>query len=93
MFNNFKSIFFNRQKAIQDEVALKSKVDEVLINFVKEEILKKVDLDYQLSYALNRGIIKIETDNKIIAQEIALRIGTIEKRLRKEGVVFRKVLV
>ena len=93
MLKNTKDIFSKKQKAIQDEIALKSKVDEVLTKFVKEEVIKKVDLDYRPSYTVNKGVIKIETDNKLIAQEIALRIRGLEEKLRKEGVEFRKVLV
>ena len=68
---------------------MKLKVDEVLTKFVKEEVLKKADLDYRPSYTVNKGVIKIETDNKLIAQEIALRIRGLEEKLRKEGVEFR----
>jgi len=72
---------------------MKSKVDAVLIKFIKEEIFKKVDFDYHPSYTLNKGVIKIETDNKIIAQEIALKIRVLEEKLKNEGVVFKKLLV
>ncbi|MBI2674355.1 MAG: hypothetical protein HYX22_01290 [Candidatus Yanofskybacteria bacterium] len=93
MLRNITSLFHKKRKAIEDELSMKIKVDGVLAKFVKEEVLKNADLDYFPSYTINKGIIKIETDNKIIAQEIALRIRTIEDRLRKEGVEFRKVLV
>ena len=93
MLKNTKDIFSKKQKAIQDEIALKSKVDEVLTKFVKEEVIKKVDLDYRPSYTVNKGVIKIETDNKLIAQEIALRIRGLEKILKDNEVVFKKVLI
>lgn len=93
MFKNFKSIFSRKQKAIEDEIALKSKINEVLTGFLREEILKRSDLDCQLSHTLSKGIIKIETDNKLIAQEIALRIRVLEEKLRNEGVSFRKLLI
>lgn len=93
MLKNIKDIFSKKQKAIKDKIALKSKVDEVLTKFIKEEILKKADLDCHLSYTVNKGVIKIETDNKLIAQEVALRIRGLEEKLRKEGVAFRKVLI
>lgn len=93
MLKNITNFFSRRQKAIEDEIALKSKIDKILPEFVRKEILKNADLDYRLSFTLNKGIIKIETDNKLIAQEIALRIKILDDRLRGEGVVFRKVLV
>ena len=93
MFKNFKNIFSRKIKAIEDEIALKSKIDGVISKFVKDEILNRSNLICNLSYKLNNGVIKIETDNKIIAQEIALRIRVIENRLRSEGVVFKKLLV
>lgn len=93
MFKNFKNIFSNKQKAIEEEIALKSKINNVLSVFLKEEILKGANIEYQLSYTLNKGIVKIETDNKIIAQEVALRIRVLEEKLRSEGIVFRKVLI
>ena len=93
MFKNLKNIFSRKVKAIEDEIALKSKVDKVLTGFVRSELLKDSDLDCQLSYTFNKGIIKIETDSKIVAQEIALRIRVIENRLRSEGVIFKKLLV
>lgn len=93
MFRNFKNIFSRRQKAIEEEIASKSKIDKILPEFVRKEILKNADLDYRLSFTLNKGIIKIETDSKLIAQEIALRIKILDDRLREDGVVFRKVLV
>jgi len=93
MLKNITSLFYKKRKAIEDELSTKLKVDEVLVKFVKEEILKNADINYHLSYTINKSIIKIETDNKLIAQEIALRIKGIEEKLKKEGVVFRKVLV
>ena len=93
MFKNFKNIFSRKIKAIEDEIALKSKIDDVLSKFVKDEILNRSNLTYNLSYKINNGVIKIETDNKVIAQEIALRIRVMENKLREEGVVFKKLLV
>jgi len=85
--------FLRKRKIIEDELSTKSKIDKVLTEFIKEEILKKADLDYRLSFAINKGMIKIETDNKLIAQEIALRIRGLEKRLKNEGVIFQKLLI
>ncbi len=93
MLKNITHIFSVKKKAIQDEITLKSKTEEVLTGFMKKEVLKKVDMDYRLSFTINKGVIKIETDNKLIAQEIALRIRSIEERLRGEGVNFRKLLI
>lgn len=93
MLKNVTNFFSRKQKAIQDEISLKSKIDEVLGEFIKEEVLKKTELDYQLSYTVSKGIVRIQTNNKLIAQEIALRIKILEDQLRKEGVEFRKVLV
>lgn len=93
MFRNFKNVFSKKQKAIEDEIALKSKINEVLFKFVQEEILKKADIEYQLSYTINKGIIKMEVDSKLVAQEIALRIRSLEDKLKSEGINFRKLLV
>jgi len=93
MFKNITSLFHKKRKAIEDEVALKLKVDEVLTKFMKEEIFKNADINYVFSYTVNKGVIKIEIDNKLIAQEIALRIRGLEEKLKKEGVVFRKLLI
>ena len=93
MFKNISSLFNKRIKSIEEEVNAKNKIDETLLRFVKEEILKNSGLDCRLSYTFNKGIIKIETDNKLIDQEIALRIRIIEERLRREGVVFKKLLI
>ena len=93
MFKNTTGFFLRKRKAIEDELSTKSKINEVLTKFVKEEVLKNTDLDYHSSYTINKGVIKIETDNKLIAQEIALRIRGLENKLRKEGVVFRKLLI
>ena len=93
MLKNITNFFQRKQKAIQDEIALKSKIDEMVGKFVREEIMKNADMEYKLSYTLNKGVIKIETDSKIIAQEIALRIRVIENKLRSEGVIFKKLLV
>ena len=93
MLKNITSLFSKKRKAIEDELIMKLKINEVLTKFVKEDILKNVDLDYHPSYTIRKGVIKIETDSKVIAQEIALRIRIIEEKLKKEGVVFRKVLV
>lgn len=93
MFTNLSNLFNKKIKSIEGEVKTKTKTNEVLSKFVKEEILKNSGLDCRLSYTFNKGIIKIETDNKIIDQEIALRIRIIEERLRREGVVFKKLLI
>jgi len=93
MLKTITSLFHKKRKAIEDELSTKSKIDKVLAEFIKEEVLKKADLDYRLSFAINKGMIKIETDNKLIAQEIALRIRGLEKRLKNEGVIFQKLLI
>lgn len=69
------------------------KIDKIIAEFIDKEVFKKSDFNHQLSHSFNKGIIKIETDNKIIAQEIALRIKLLEERLRREGIEFRKLLV
>ena len=93
MLKNITNLFHKRKKNIEDELATKAIVDEVVGRFVKEELLKNANVEYKLSYTLNKGVIKLETDNKLIAQEIALRIRSIENKLRNEGVVFNKLLV
>ena len=93
MLKTVSNLFSKKRKAIEDELSMKLKVDEVLTKFVKEEVLKNADIDYTLSYTVNKGVIKIEMDNKLIAQEIALRIRGLEDKLKKEGVVFRKLLI
>ena len=93
MLKNITNFFHKKQKAIEGEIALKSKIDEVVGKFVKEEILKNTNIEYKLSYTLNKGIIKLDTNNKLLAQEIALRIRVIENKLRSEGVSFNKLLI
>lgn len=93
MFKNITNFFSRKQKAIQEEIALKSKIDENLLNFIEENILKKSDIEYNLSYTFSKGVIKIETDNKLIAQEVAIRIKLIEDHLKSKGVAFKKLLI
>ncbi|OGN09919.1 MAG: hypothetical protein A3J46_03395 [Candidatus Yanofskybacteria bacterium RIFCSPHIGHO2_02_FULL_41_11] len=93
MFKNISILFHKKKETIEEELDMKTKVDEILSGFIQKEILKNSGLDCQFSYAINKGIIKIETSNKIIAQEIALRIRGLEEKLKREGVVFRKLLI
>ena len=94
MLKNITSIFSRRIKTIKEEIDLKSRIDEILVKFIKEDVLnKKTDLSYKLSYTVNKGIIRIETDNKIIAQEIALRIRILEAKLRDNNISFKKILI
>lgn len=93
MLKNITNFFSKKQKAIQDEIALKSKIDEVLGEFIKDEVLKKRELDYHLSYTVSKGVIRIQIDNKLIAQEIALKIRGLENELKKRGVIFKKLLI
>lgn len=94
MFKNVANFFSKKQKAIQNEIALKSKMDEVLSRFIKERIMPKTeDAKLNLSYTIKNGIIKLETNNKLLAQEIALRIRGLEEVLKNEGVNFKKLLI
>ena len=93
MLKNIAILFHKKRKAIEDELSIKSKVDKILTGFVKEEVLKNKDIDYKLSYTIRKGVIKIEIDNKLIAQEIALRIRGIEKSLKDSGIIFQKLLI
>lgn len=93
MLKSITAIFQRKQMSIKDEIALKSKVDEVLHKFIKEEVIKKTELDYQFSYTVNKGVIKVKIDNKLIAQEIALRIRGLENELRNRGAIFKKLLI
>ena len=91
MFKTITTLFYKKRKEIENEITAKIKIDEVLGKFLREEILKNSGLDQQFSYTVNKGIIKIETDNKIIAQEIALRIRSLENELRNKGVNFNLI--
>lgn len=93
MFKNIAGIFQKRQNFIKEEILLKSKIDKEFKEFIKQEILKKTDIVYELSYTVNKGIIKIEINNKLIAQEVALRIRMLEERLKNNGVLFKKLLI
>lgn len=93
MFKKTTDLFYRKKKNIEDEILLKLKINKILSKFVKEQIIKKPDFEYKISYTLNKGIVKIETDNKIIAQEIALRTRVLENELKKEGLALRKVLI
>jgi hypothetical protein len=93
MLKNIATLFHKKIKSIEDELNTKTKIDEVLSKFLREEILKNTEIDCQLSYTFNKGIVKIETNNKLVAQEFALRIRYLEEKLRKEGIVFRKLLI
>jgi hypothetical protein len=94
MFKNFKNIILKKQKAIKDEISLKIKIKKIVDRFIKEEILSnKINLESELSLYLKKGIIKIKTNNKIIDQEIVLKLKTLESNLKKEGVDFKKVLI
>lgn len=93
MLKNIANFFHKKKKNIEDEIILKLEIDKTINVFVKKEILNNKNLDYKLSYSLNRGVIKLETENKIIAQEIALRIRLLENELKNRGVKFKKLLI
>lgn len=93
MLRNIAVFFHKKRKTIEEELVNKDKIDKVITDFIDKEILKGVSIEYGLSYTTNKGIIKIETGNKIIAQEIALRIRGLEERLRNKGVAFKKLLI
>jgi len=93
MLKNIASIFSRKRKVIEDEIVVKAKIDELISKFVKEEILKNKDVKFKLTYTLNKDVVKIETDNKIIAQEIALRIRSLETKLRNDGISIKKLLI
>lgn len=93
MFKNFSFFFHKKEKEIKEEIFLKSKIDGTLNKLVREEILKNSDLEYDLLYSINKGVIKIKTNNKVLAQEIALKISSLEKKLKDDGIVFNKLLI
>lgn len=93
MFKTFTSIFFKKQKAVEEEIALRSKIDKTLTAFVKEEILKNADMECNLSYTINKGVLRINTSDKVVAQEIALKIRVLEKEFKDSGVDIKKLLI
>lgn len=93
MFRSVTNLFHKKKSFIEGEIGLKNKVDNILPKLIREEILEGSNLTPKLSYTISRGIIKIETENKVIAQEIALKIRRLERRLKDEGVDFVKLLV
>ena len=93
LLKNITNLFHKKKKVIEGELAVKTTVNKVVARFIKEEVLKNTEIEYKLSHTLNKGIIKLEIDNKLIAQEIALRIRTLESRLKNEGVTFKKLLI
>ncbi|MEK7139042.1 MAG: hypothetical protein AAB799_02585 [Patescibacteria group bacterium] len=93
MLKNVANLLNKKQKTIENEIVLKSILNTELRRFIKEEVLKNKDIGYNLTYTLNKDILKIEVNNKIIAQEIALRIRLLEVKLRNRGISFKKLLI
>jgi len=93
MLRTIASLFHKKRKAIEDELNTKTKIDEILAGDIKTEILKNSEINFKLNYSVKKGIIKLETNNKIIAQEIALRIRVLENKLKDGGINFQKLLI
>lgn len=93
MLRNVTNLFSKKKRSLEEEIILRAKIEGTLHKFLKEEVLKKTDIKYKLSYTVNKGVIKLETDNKLIAQEIAIRIRTLEEKLRNNEIDFKKLLI
>ncbi len=93
MLKNVSGFLFKKQKEIQNNFDLKSKTLIILDKFINEDILRNQKIDYKISLAVNKGVIKIKTNNKLVDQEIALRIRSLEMNLKNSGVEFKKVLI
>lgn len=93
MFRSITNLFYKKKSFIEEEISLKNKIDHILPRLIREEILEGLSLTPKVSYTISKGIIKIETENKVVAQEIALKIRRLERRLKDEGVNFVKLLV
>lgn len=93
MFKKIAGVFSNKKSLISKELELRLKIDDVFSKFIKNQILKESDFKYKISYSIERDIIKIKTDNKLIDQEIAIRIKSLEDKLKQSGVVFKKLLI
>lgn len=93
MLKNTANFFYKKKKMIEKELDTKVRINDVLARFVREEVTKNSDFKCRLSYTVNKGVIKIETDSKLIAQEIALRIKKLEDKLKDSKIPFIKILI
>lgn len=93
MFKKVAGIFSKKKILISKELEFRVKIDDIVNKFIKNQILKESDFKYELTYSMDKDIIRIKTNSKLIDQEIALRIKTLEDKLKQNGVVFKKLLI
>jgi hypothetical protein len=75
----FKKI--NNQRFSKDKIEEKIKERDTVLEIIEKVLGINIDNEIKLNY-IEKGIIKIETKNQYIAQEIILRKGEIIEKIK-----------
>lgn len=93
MFRGLGGIFGRKLKSFEEELASRIKIESALDQFISEHFEGLPDVRSQVSFTIQNGLVRIQTDNKLIAQEIAIRIRILDELARSKGARYNKMLI
>lgn len=91
MFKNISSILENKHKKIVKSSDLSSSVRQAVKLFYETHIGNGIKPEVEYNYQEKELI--IQTKNKIIASEIAIRLADLSDLLKKENIPVKRILV
>lgn len=94
MFQGIKNTLDKKKKSLTSRDSNQNNIQNIFNEFVDSSFPKSKDLmSFELDYDLNSRRLIIKSNNKSVASEIALRVGDLNKILKREGVFLTNIVI
>jgi len=94
MFKEISNVFDKKRKFFNDSNKKDSEVNEILKTFLKDEFGENLKgFSFVVRYNPKDNSLIITSDNKIIANELSLRLTKLHSKLKDRGIKLGRILI
>lgn len=94
MFKNLDSIIEKKKKLLIKSQDINQDINKEVRKFLISEFGKDLEgFSFTLNYKAEDGSLLITTDNKVLSNELAIRLGSLHDFLKKRKVELKKILI
>ncbi|MDO8496604.1 MAG: hypothetical protein Q7S43_04135 [bacterium] len=94
MFKNLSNIIEKKKKLLIKSQDLSQDINKEVRNFLINEFGRDLEgFSFTLNYQAKDGSLLITTDNKMLSNELAIRLGALNDFLRDKKISLNKILI